>query len=156
MIRMLVAALLGVGALGAEITAPLRAADPPAAAIDSIFARYDRTTTPGCALGVYRDDRIVYARGYGMADLNQGIPIGPSTVFYIASTSKQFAAMSIALLAESILTRLCRIAGGGAYARHSPLGFWFEDVRALGFLRPPWALAADALFAFSTEAEPGH
>jgi alkylation response protein AidB-like acyl-CoA dehydrogenase len=65
------------------------------------------------------------------------------------------AAANIALLAESILTRLCRIAGGGAYARHSPLGFWFEDVRALGFLRPPWALAADALFAFSAEGEPG-
>ena len=64
------------------------------------------------------------------------------------------AAATIALLAESILTRLCRIAGGGAYARHSPLGFWFEDVRALGFLRPPWALAADALFGFSAEAEP--
>lgn len=64
------------------------------------------------------------------------------------------AAANIALLAESILTRLCRIAGGSAYARHSPLGFWFEDVRALGFLRPPWALAADALFALSVEGEP--
>jgi alkylation response protein AidB-like acyl-CoA dehydrogenase len=44
---------------------------------------------------------------------------------------------NIALLAESVMTRLCRIAGGGTYARHSPLGFWFEDVRAAGFLRPP-------------------
>lgn len=61
---------------------------------------------------------------------------------------------SIAVLAESILTRLCRIAGGGAYGRSSPLGFWFEDVRALGFLRPPWALASDALFALSTQGEP--
>jgi alkylation response protein AidB-like acyl-CoA dehydrogenase len=65
------------------------------------------------------------------------------------------ASASIAVLAESILTRLCRIAGGSAYARHSPLGFWFEDVRALGFLRPPWALASDALFALSTQGEPG-
>jgi alkylation response protein AidB-like acyl-CoA dehydrogenase len=64
------------------------------------------------------------------------------------------AAGSIAVLAESLLTRLCRIAGGSAYARHSPLGFWFEDVRALGFLRPPWALASDALFALSTQGEP--
>lgn len=65
------------------------------------------------------------------------------------------ASANIALLAESILTRLCRIAGGGAYARNSPLGFWFEDVRALGFLRPPWALQAESLFAASAEAEPG-
>jgi len=119
MIRMLVAALLGVGALGAEISAPPRAVDPPAAAIDSIFARYDRTTTPGCALGVYRDDRIVYARGYGMADLNQGIPIGPSTVFYIASTSKQFAAMSIALLAEE-----------GKIALTDPVRKWVPELPA--------------------------
>ncbi|MBK7596936.1 MAG: beta-lactamase family protein [Gemmatimonadetes bacterium] len=79
---------------------PARVADPAPASIDSIFARYDHTNTPGCALGVFRDDRIVYARGYGMADLNQRVPIGPQTVFYIASTSKQFTAMSVALLAE--------------------------------------------------------
>ncbi len=48
---------------------------------------------------------------------------------------------AIAELAESLMTRLCRIMGGGSYARHSPFGFWFEDVRALGFLRPPWSLA---------------
>ena len=59
------------------------------------------------------------------------------------------AKMNIAHLAESLLTRLCRIAGGGVFGRHSPLGFWFEDVRALGFLRPPWALAFDGLFELS-------
>jgi alkylation response protein AidB-like acyl-CoA dehydrogenase len=62
---------------------------------------------------------------------------------------------NIAVLAESVMTRLCRIAGGGAYARHSPLGFWFEDVRAAGFLRPPWAIAYDSLFAMSWNGEPG-
>lgn len=77
------------------------ARDPSPARIDSIFARYDHTNTPGCALGVYRDDRLVYGRGYGIADLNQGVPIGTNTVFYIASTSKQFTAASIALLLES-------------------------------------------------------
>ena len=44
-------------------------------------------------------------------------------------------------LAESVTTRLCRVLGGGTYARHAPFGFWFQDVRALGFLRPPWGLA---------------
>lgn len=73
---------------------------PAPAAIDSIFARYDHTHTPGCALGVFRNGAIAYQRGYGMADLNQGVPISPGTVFYIASTSKQFTALSIALLAE--------------------------------------------------------
>jgi len=54
---------------------------------------------------------------------------------------------AISELAESLLTRLCRVLGGGTYARQSPFGFWFEDVRALGFLRPPWALAYDNIFA---------
>ena len=54
---------------------------------------------------------------------------------------------AVAELAESALTRLCRVMGGGSYARYSPFGFWFEDVRALGFLRPPWALAYDRLAA---------
>ena len=55
--------------------------------------------------------------------------------------------MIVAQLAESCLLRLCRVIGGGTYSRQSPFGCWFEDVRALGFLRPPWALAYDGLFA---------
>jgi|SRR3990172_7427881 len=56
---------------------------------------------------------------------------------------------AIAELAEVALGRICRIAGGGTFSRQSPFGFWFEDVRALGFLRPPWGLAFDTLFALS-------
>jgi alkylation response protein AidB-like acyl-CoA dehydrogenase len=48
---------------------------------------------------------------------------------------------AIAELAEALLGRLCKVAGGSSFARRSPFGFWFEDVRALGFLRPPWGLA---------------
>jgi alkylation response protein AidB-like acyl-CoA dehydrogenase len=48
-------------------------------------------------------------------------------------------------LAEECLRRIVRVMGGGSFARHSPFGFWFEDVRALGFLRPPWPLAYQAL-----------
>jgi len=77
-----------------------RARDPSPAAIDSVFAQYDHTNTPGCAIGVYREGQIVYSRGYGMAELNQRIAITPQTVFYIGSTSKQFTAFAIALLAE--------------------------------------------------------
>ncbi|MGH2355144.1 MAG: hypothetical protein ACRDI2_06595 [Chloroflexota bacterium] len=58
---------------------------------------------------------------------------------------------AIAELAESALRRICRVLGGGVYARQSPFGFWFEDVRALGFLRPPWGLAYDRIFDASWE-----
>jgi alkylation response protein AidB-like acyl-CoA dehydrogenase len=53
---------------------------------------------------------------------------------------------AVAELAESVLQRICRVMGGGTFARQSPYGFWFEDVRALGFLRPPWGLAFDTLY----------
>lgn len=53
--------------------------------------------------------------------------------------------VAIAELAEACLQRVCRVLGGGSYSRRSPFGHWFEDVRALGFLRPPWGLAYDAL-----------
>lgn len=53
---------------------------------------------------------------------------------------------AVAELAESCMGRLCKVMGGGTYARRSPFGFWFQDVRALGFLRPPWPLAYHNLF----------
>lgn len=53
---------------------------------------------------------------------------------------------AVAQLAETIMTKLCKVMGGGTYSRHSPFGFWFQDVRALGFLRPPWVLAYDQLY----------
>jgi alkylation response protein AidB-like acyl-CoA dehydrogenase len=54
---------------------------------------------------------------------------------------------AIAELAESMLQRICRVIGGGTFSQSSPFGNWFEDVRALGFLRPPLGLAYDQIFA---------
>ena len=39
--------------------------------------------------------------------------------------------------------------GGGTFSQRSPFAHWFEDVRALGFLRPPWGLAYDSMFLTS-------
>ncbi len=75
--------------------------DVPVAEIDAVFAQWDRPDSPGAALAVVRDGEIVYSRGYGMANLEHGVPITPETVFYIGSTSKQFVAASIHLLAEA-------------------------------------------------------
>jgi CubicO group peptidase (beta-lactamase class C family) len=68
--------------------------------VDKIFEKWDRPDSPGCALGVYKDGQIVYKRGYGMANLNDDVPITPATVFHVASMSKQFTAASIVLLAQ--------------------------------------------------------
>src|SRR5690606_27545642 len=56
---------------------------------------------------------------------------------------------AVAELAESALRRMTRVLGGGTFSRRSPFAAWFEDVRALGFLRPPWGLAFDSLFSTS-------
>ena len=66
--------------------------------IDALFAPWDRSDSPGAAIVITRGDSVFYARGYGVAQLEYGIPITPSTVFMVASVSKQFTAYSIALL----------------------------------------------------------
>ena len=68
------------------------------AAIDNVFADFN-SETPGCALGVVQSGQLVYGRGYGMANLEHGIPINTTSVFRIGSVSKQFAAAVAALAA---------------------------------------------------------
>src|SRR5271154_6815476 len=68
--------------------------------VDKVFVKWDKPDSPGCALGVYKDGIIIYKRGYGVADLNDDVPITPATVFHVASMSKQFTAASIVLLAQ--------------------------------------------------------
>lgn len=80
--------------------------DGRSAAVDALVAPYDLDDGPGGVLGVYLDGRLLYARGYGLANLEYGIPNTPSTVFRVGSVSKQFAAMAIAILAERGKLRL--------------------------------------------------
>jgi CubicO group peptidase (beta-lactamase class C family) len=88
-------------ALSALAAAPDPAASPdPKAKVDSLFQEFDRSDSPGCALGVFRDGKVVYAHGYGMANLELGVANSPQTVFDIGSTSKQFSAFAIQLLAR--------------------------------------------------------
>jgi len=68
--------------------------------VDRLFAAWNRSDSPGCAVGVVKDGALVYSHGYGMADLEHNVRITPASVFYIGSLSKQFTAMAIALLAQ--------------------------------------------------------
>lgn len=96
-----VAALLGLGAARtslAQQAAPLDARIT--LRIDSIFARFSVPGSPGCALGVMQDGRLVYAKGYGLASVELGVSITPATVFDLGSVSKQFTALAVVLLAQ--------------------------------------------------------
>ena len=74
--------------------------DKAKAAVDEIFADLTSPGSPGCALAVARDGKILYEKGYGLANIEENVPITPQTVFDIGSTSKQFTAASILLLAQ--------------------------------------------------------
>jgi CubicO group peptidase (beta-lactamase class C family) len=76
------------------------ARDVRALRADSVFRRFDRSDAPGCALGVYQNGQVLYARGYGMASLEHGIALTPRSVLDVGSISKQFTAMAMLLLAR--------------------------------------------------------
>ena len=91
--------LAGVLVLAGPGGAIAHAADEmKTAGVDEIFADLVKPGSPGCALGVYRDGKIIYSKGYGLANLEENVPITPQSVFDIGSTSKQFTAASILLL----------------------------------------------------------
>ena len=66
--------------------------------VDELFAAWNSNKTPGAAIAVVKDGSIIYKKGYGSANLEYNIPVTPSTIFHIASVSKQFTAFSILLL----------------------------------------------------------
>jgi len=63
--------------------------------VDAVFAEYDKTNSPGCALAILKDGKIIYERAYGMSNLEYNIAINPTSIFHIASISKQFTAAAI-------------------------------------------------------------
>jgi CubicO group peptidase (beta-lactamase class C family) len=66
--------------------------------IDALFAAFDKKDSPGYAIGIIKNNTILYAKGYGSANLDYEIPITTDSSFDIASVSKQFTAACIALL----------------------------------------------------------
>jgi len=78
--------------------APMLHAQLPERAIDSLMARYANPDGPGASLLIVRDGQVALAKGYGLADVEQRVPVTPQTDFRLASLSKQFAATAIMLL----------------------------------------------------------
>ena len=91
-------------ALALVVLAPAafaQAADAGAAAkVDALFAAFDKPDSPGYVVAVVKDGAVVHAKGYGMADLERGVRLSPQSVLDIGSTSKQFTAACILLLAR--------------------------------------------------------
>ena len=71
------------------------------AGIDDLFAFTREGRHPGAAVMVIQDGAVEYRQGYGLADLEAGLPIGGETCFYLGSLAKAFTAMAVMLLQEA-------------------------------------------------------
>ena len=97
--RVVAGALAAIGLLAVAAVLPGTAQrEGPEARVDALFARWTGPRTPGCAVAVMRGGELLLARGYGAANLEYDVPITPSTVFHVASVSKQFTALALGLL----------------------------------------------------------
>lgn len=95
-----IACALGISAFAVAVVGGRKSDDAMERKVDQIFAAYDNSESPGCALGVIRDGNFIYKKGYGAGSLELGVPITPQSVFYMGSVSKQFTAASVVLAAE--------------------------------------------------------
>ena len=78
--------------------AALFAQDERGKQIDAIFQTWNNSSGPGAAVSVIHQGRLMFEKGYGLADLEYDVPIKADTIFHVASVSKQFTAMAIVLL----------------------------------------------------------
>lgn len=71
-------------------------ANPDLAPFDDMMVGFIKThQVPGAALAVTKDSRLIYARGFGYADLDARQPVQPDSLFRIASISKPFTAVAV-------------------------------------------------------------
>jgi CubicO group peptidase (beta-lactamase class C family) len=67
--------------------------------VERLVQRWNRTDSPGIAVGVVRDGELIAQHQVGMASLELGVRVGPDTAFRVASVSKQFTCAAVLMLA---------------------------------------------------------
>ena len=92
--------LLGMLAAGSLLVLPAQASAPDWAVLDRLIDSHQEPDEPGISVAVSVGGKLVYERWAGRADLEHAVAIGADTRFHIGSTSKQFTAFAIMLLAE--------------------------------------------------------
>lgn len=66
--------------------------------VDQVFTTWNKPDNPGASIAVVQNGKVIFKKGYGMASLEYNISAGPSTVYQIASASKQVTAFALLLL----------------------------------------------------------
>ena len=72
----------------------------PTEKVNQLLEKHKSNCSPGLAVAIVKDGKVVYKKGVGLANLEYQIPITPQTVFHVASISKQFTLFSILLLEQ--------------------------------------------------------
>jgi len=93
-------AVITIITFGTVLRSPPAASDILTQKVDQIFSVYDKPGSPGCSLGIIRNNDFAYRKAYGSANLELGVPLSSQSVFYMGSVSKQFTAASVVLAAE--------------------------------------------------------
>jgi len=152
---------------------PTSTSTDPVRAIGALLEPYNRSDAPGLVVGIRQHDRWLCRRGLGLASIELGIANTPRTRMRIASTSKQFTALAVLLLAEDgklslddavqrHLPELPQLSANGPTLRHllSHTGGWrgHDELWALaqGFaLAPPGVGLATMARQGELSSEPG-
>lgn len=125
------AALWGLALCAPALAAPRPAPSKAEDAVDRfIRAEMDKRHIPGLSLAIVKNGRLVKARGYGFADLEQGTAATPETVYDLGSIGKSFTATAVMILVER-----GRIGLDDKIRRHLPdLPAAWDDVRVRNLL----------------------
>lgn len=106
--------------LGLSAASPAAAQGPLRERIDTfIRAEMARQKVPGVGIGIVKQGKVFLAKGYGFANLEHQVPVGPETLFQSGSLGKQFTAMAVMLQVEA-----------GKLSLEDPLTKFFPDAPA--------------------------
>ena len=98
--------LLGLpaGAPAQSVVAPQKTAPTLAERLDRLAAEFDRNRidlhVPGAVLAIVRGEEVIFARGFGVADVEKKTPVTPDTPFFIGSATKAFTATLVGMLVD--------------------------------------------------------
>ncbi len=89
---------------GHKLQAVLRPMSPPGAIAqvdDAVYHFMQQYKVPGMSVAITRNGKLVYAKSYGKADIENNVPVSNASLFRIASVSKPITATAILKLAEA-------------------------------------------------------
>src|SRR5262247_358797 len=93
--------LLSVWLLWFAFSPQSKSSNPDFGELEKVaLAELAETNTPGAAVGIVSGDRLVFAKGFGVSNVETGAPLSPDMLFRLGSTTKMFTAAGVVMLAE--------------------------------------------------------